>query len=159
MEQAQGFCRVPRQPRLQGELVAMSGLGAARPEWLDAQIASVASAARIDRIYVAGFSGGASYLARWAPVHAGAISRVAFVSGGYPASDRCPTHPLSTLFLIGSNDPMIDLYVRPLAAWLGTCAKVEITWRVVPRLGHAAMHAALQSGRAAEIVSWLVDSR
>jgi poly(3-hydroxybutyrate) depolymerase len=129
------------------------------PEWLDAQIAAVASAARIDRVYVAGFSGGASYLAGWAPAHAGAISRVAFVSGGYPATDRCPAQPLSTLFLIGGVDPMIATYVRPLAAWLRTCANVEIAWRVVPRLGHAAMHAALRNGRAAEVVSWLVDSR
>ena len=129
------------------------------PEWLDTQIAAVASATRIDRIYVAGFSGGASYLASWAPAHAGAISRVAFVSGGYPATDRCPAHPLSTLFLIGGADPMIDPHVRPLAAWLRTCANVELTWRVVPRLGHGAMHAALRNGRAAEVVRWLVDSR
>ena len=129
------------------------------PAWLDAQIARVTSAARIDRVYVAGFSGGASYLASWAPTHAAATSRVAFVSGGYPASDRCPARPLSTLFLIGSNDPMIDPHVRPLAEWLATCANVEITWRVVPRLGHADMHAALRKGRAAEVVSWLVDSR
>lgn len=129
------------------------------PGWLDAQIARAASAARIDRLYVAGFSGSASYLASWAPAHAGEISRVAFVSGGYPASDRCPARPLSTLFLIGGDDPMIDSYVRPLADWLGTCTEVEVTWRVVPRLGHAAMHAALRKSRAAEVVSWLVDRR
>ena len=129
------------------------------PAWLDAQIAGAATAAHLDRIYVAGFSGGASYLASWAPAHAGSISRVAFVSGGYPASDHCPAQPLSTLFLIGADDAMIDPYVRPLAAWLGTCAHADITWRVVPHLGHAAMHAASRSGRAAEVVTWLVDSR
>ena len=129
------------------------------PAWLDAQIATVTSAAQIDRVYLAGFSGGASYLASWAPAHAGPISRVAFVSGGYPATDRCPARPLSTLFLIGSDDPMIDPYVRPLAEWLRTCANVDVTWRLVPRLGHAAMHAGLRKGRAAEVVTWLVDAR
>jgi len=127
------------------------------PAWLDDQIARVATAARIDRVYVAGFSGGASYLAGWAPAHAGTVSRVAFVSGGYPASDRCPARPLSTLFLIGSDDPMLDRYVRPLASALATCAEVAITWRVVPHLGHAAMHAALRTRRAHEVVSWLLD--
>ena len=126
------------------------------PQWLDAQIARAASAARTDRVYVAGFSGGASYLASWAPAHAGAIARVAFVSGGYPASQLCPARPMSALFLIGSEDPMLERYVRPLADWLTTCANVDITWRVVPRLGHAAMHAALRNGRAAEVVSWLI---
>jgi len=129
------------------------------PAWLDAQIAAVSSTAQLDRVYLAGFSGGASYLASWAPAHAGSISRVAFVSGGYPATDRCPARPLSTLFLIGSDDPMIAPYVRPLAEWLRTCANVDITWRLVPSLGHAAMHAALRKGRAAEVVTWLVDAR
>lgn len=129
------------------------------PAWLDDQIATVSRAAQLDRVTLAGFSGGASYLASWAPVHAGSISRVAFVSGGYPATDRCPARPLSALFLIGSDDPMIDPYVRPLAEWLRTCPKADLTWRVVPRLGHAAMHAALRKGRAAEVVTWLVGSR
>jgi len=34
-----------------------------------------------------------------------------------------------------------------------------VAWRVALHLGHAAMHAALHKGRAAEVVSWLVDAR
>jgi poly(3-hydroxybutyrate) depolymerase len=126
------------------------------PAWLDAQIAAAAAAARVDRVVVAGYSGGASYLGGWAPPRAAQLGRVAFVSGGYRFTDVCPTSPFAALFFIGRDDESIPIYVRPLATWLGTCERASVTWQLLDGVGHLEMHDALRAGRAREVIDWLL---
>ena len=128
------------------------------PDWLPRQIAAVKSSLGVERVYLAGFSGGATYLSAWAPAHARDYPLIALVSGGAPMTDACPVAAQSALLMIGSEDDMLDQYVRPWASWFGRCADTATTWRVVDKLGHHEMHRALADRRASEVIEWLLET-
>jgi N-acetylmuramoyl-L-alanine amidase len=126
--------------------------------WMDREIAAVRSSLGIERVYLAGFSGGATYLSAWAPAHARDFTAIALVSGGATMTDTCPSAPQSALLMIGSDDDMLDQYVRPFAAWFAGCKGTTTTWRIVPQLGHHEMHRALVDGRAKQTIEWLLGA-
>jgi len=61
------------------------------------------------RVYVSGFSNGASMTFRLASEQAARIEAIAPVAGYCWVSDPRPTRPIPTLYLIGALDPMIPL--------------------------------------------------
>ena len=124
--------------------------------WLAQQIAAVQTKLGLTHVYLAGFSGGATYLSVWTPALAKTYPAIALVSGGAPMTDACPTAAQSALLEIGGDDDMLDEYVRPFASHFGGCAGAKLTWRIIPRLGHHPMHQALARGRAKEVIDWLL---
>jgi pimeloyl-ACP methyl ester carboxylesterase len=138
--------------------------------WLDRQIEAVRASLGIERVYVAGFSGGATYLSAWAPARARDYPAVALVSGGAllsdagsaagsaAGSDGCPVAAQSALLMIGSEDDMLDHYVRPWAQRFGRCANTTTAWRILDKLGHHEMHRALADKRAGEVIEWLLEA-
>jgi poly(3-hydroxybutyrate) depolymerase len=125
------------------------------PQWLADQIASVAAAAGVQRVYLAGYSGGASYLASWALAHPDAALAVAYVAGGYLATRACPDLALRALVVVGDDDDMRDDYALPFARWLAGCTHATVETRTVPHLGHHATHGALRGTLGDEVVAWL----
>jgi N-acetylmuramoyl-L-alanine amidase len=126
--------------------------------WLAGQISAVQASLGLERVYLVGFSGGATYLSAWAPLHARTFKTLALVSGGSRMTDTCPAAPQSALLMIGSDDDMLEQFVRPFATWFGRCDGTDTTWRIVPHLGHHDMHRALAQGRAQLVIDWLLAS-
>ncbi len=110
-----------------------------------------------ERVFLTGFSNGASMAFRFAAERADLIRVVAPIAGYNWIEDPRPSRPVPTLFLIGDADPLIPLQggevqlpwfpqpvVRPgiepgLLAWkrgLGGAAATHFEMEVIPGLGH-----------------------
>jgi predicted esterase len=128
------------------------------PAWLGAQIDAVTVRFSIDprRIYAAGYSGGATYLGWYAPAHADRFAAVAHVAGGAAYRPPCPACKVPVLFLLGTTDPMIGPYTRPLRDWYASCEGHEISWETLPGVTHESILDVLSAGRARQILGWLL---
>ena len=126
------------------------------PAWLARRIADVQTSLGLARAYVAGFSGGATYLGVWAPAYARVFPAIALVSGGAPMTTACPVAAQTALLAIGGDDGMLEEYVRPFADRFGACAGTSVVWQIVRGLGHHPMHRALADGVAKDVIAWLV---
>jgi predicted esterase len=129
------------------------------PAWLGAQIEEVMRRHAIDpaHVHATGFSGGATYLGRFAPIEPRRFASIAFVSGGAPYPLSCPSCKLPVLFLIGGVDPMLGPYTGPLRRWFEDCGGHEIAWQQLPGVGHEQMLQVLEAGRAKAVIDWLLE--
>ncbi|CAN5802333.1 hypothetical protein BH11MYX3_BH11MYX3_03040 [soil metagenome] len=127
------------------------------PSWVAEQIDAVARELPIDRsrVYLAGWSGGASYLGMNAPAWDGKAAAVVFHGGGQPplASDLCPVGQLPAYFLVGDENPAHGATKR-LRTYLDRC-KQELAWELLPGAGHHDEAQALDRAKADQIISWL----
>jgi hypothetical protein len=110
------------------------------PAWLGAQIDSIVAEYNIDetRIYFAGVSGGADYLAYWAPANYKRVAAVGYVVGGavgYHKGYGCPPSPCKygTYFLSGGD--FSKSYSYPMYQWYQGCGDDAI-WKEED-VGHA----------------------
>lgn len=125
------------------------------PQWVIARAQKVIADASVDvqRVYLAGWSGGATFIGdhvqAWEPVFAGIV-----IHGGgrAPADDRCVTR-LPAFFLVGSGNKLHPLAVA-LRKYLAGC-KQEIVWDVVEHAAHDAERKALTQKKATAILRWL----
>lgn len=125
------------------------------PAWLIAQVDAVAKQVSIDpaRIYLAGWSGGASYIGMNAPAWAGRFAGLVIHGGGMAPPAACAGHVARTYFLVGDANPLHRLAVD-LRAWTERC-QGEVTWDLVNRGDHAAEEKALTPRKARTVVDWL----
>lgn len=125
---------------------------------------AVTSAARGDeraltidpaRIYLAGWSGGATYLGMRAIAWPDTFAAIVIHGGGQPPWDEaaCPTKPLPAYFLVGTKNPLHHL-AKGLRAYLEGCTQ-PVTWDVVQGADHAGEHRALTTRKALAILDWL----
>jgi len=104
------------------------------------------------KVYIAGWSGGASYLG----AHAAklGIAGVVIHGGGMPPRDGvCPAHPLPAYFLVGDANPLHHLAVA-LRAYFAACHD-DVVWDLVHRGDHDAEARALTKAKALLILDWL----
>lgn len=128
------------------------------PAWLTAQVDAVAKVHAIDRarVWLAGWSGGASYLGRHLE-ELGAFAGVVLHGGGIPiASAACSAQPVPTFFLVGDANPLHHLAVA-LREDAARC-RHEVTWRLLPGADHAREWQALPKHGEA-IAAWLQTKR
>ncbi|MCX5745406.1 MAG: hypothetical protein NT062_23250 [Proteobacteria bacterium] len=128
------------------------------PAWIASRVAVVREQLGIDpaRIYLAGWSGGASYIglhaSAWTPTFAGLV-----IHGGglAPSEAACPAegHPVRAYFLVGDANPLHRL-ARELRAWFVGCHQ-EHVWDVVPKGDHDREDRALDAKKARAILDWL----
>lgn len=125
------------------------------PSWVSDQVAAVAKQVAIDpaRIYLVGWSGGASWIGwratAWAPVFAAVVIH----GGGMPPdSDACPDR-LPAYFLVGDKNPR-HFSAKDLRAYFDAC-KQDVTWDLVAGADHAKEEAALTRAKANAILDWL----
>ena len=107
-----------------------------------------------DRVFLTGFSNGASMAFRFAAERADLIRAVAPIAGYNWTANPTPVRPIPTLFMIGDSDPLIPLHggevqlpwfpkpvVRPgiypgLADWEKGLGSEKLQTMIIPGLGH-----------------------
>jgi poly(3-hydroxybutyrate) depolymerase len=129
------------------------------PRWILAQVDSVARKIAVDRdrIYLVGWSGGATYIGMNAAAWPDEFAAVVIHGGGQPPDDTsCPSH-LPAYFLVGDRNPAFPA-ARRLRAYLQTCGQ-EVRWDLVRGADHVDEDDALDAGKARRILGWLALHR
>jgi poly(3-hydroxybutyrate) depolymerase len=125
--------------------------------WMQKQIDLVAKAYSIDpdRIWIAGWSGGASFLGYHYQELSSRFAAVVFVGGGMPnAASSCSKCSLPAYFLVGDRNPLHHL-AKALRVSVEGCTS-ELTWDLVPGKDHAGEWRAItEPGKAGAILDWL----
>lgn len=125
------------------------------PDWVVTQVDELRAQRPIDpdRIYLAGWSGGASYMGLMAPHWEHTFAAVVFHGGGQPPrSDACP-RALPAYFLVGDKNPAHPAAKRLRDYWQG-CGQ-DVVWDLQEGANHAKEDAALDDVKAMAILSWL----
>jgi poly(3-hydroxybutyrate) depolymerase len=126
------------------------------PSYVLDQVAAVAKQRAIDpaRIYLVGWSGGATYIGQHTPAWGRTFAAVVIHGGGTPPVDAdCPAQATPAYFLVGDKNPAHRL-ARDLRAYFEACQQ-EVMWDLVHGADHASEEAALTSKKAATILDWL----
>jgi predicted esterase len=125
------------------------------PAWITRQIDAAAGLLAVDRsrVFLSGWSGGASYLGLVAPRLRG-IAGLNLNGGGLPPrSEGCPPCQPPVYFLAGNRNPLHALAVSARDAFLACGSEVE--WALLPGKDHGGELAALDTRRTGQILAWL----
>ena len=126
--------------------------------WLEAQVSAVETLVAIDpdRIYIAGWSGGASYLGWWASALGGRFAAVAHLGGGIgPPTKACGYCSVPALFVVGDANTYHHLAVGLRDHYVG-CG-FETKWELHKKAGHPEEWAAVAAPGAADaILGWFL---
>lgn len=149
----------PKCPREEGCTTGSYWRWNGEPSWLLAQVSKVEASYGIDpeRRYLAGWSGGTTYLtfrfASWFPTFAA----VSLTGGGARGGDGCPAGAggvcAPALYRMGARNPLFDL-ADGARQELERCGHV-VEWNVLPGLDHEGEWAAYVKD-AERILDWLL---
>jgi poly(3-hydroxybutyrate) depolymerase len=129
------------------------------PRWIRAQVDEVARKIAVDRdrIYLVGWSGGATYIGMNAAAWPDQFAAIVIHGGGQPPDDdACPSH-LPAYFLVGDRNPAFPAAKR-LRTYLEACGQ-EVHWDLVEDADHHDEDAALDTNKAHRILGWLDHHR
>jgi len=129
-------------------------------QWIFQRVRELASRQRIDasRIYLAGWSGGATYIGRRMAEWPRLFAAVVIHGGGVPPRRAaCPDRAFPAYFLVGDQNPAHGSAVR-LRTYLEECGQ-RVRWDLVPGADHSLEDAALTPAKAEEILRWLGRQR
>lgn len=148
------------------------------PSWVMSQVVALSRTRQIaidmSRVYLAGWSGGASYMGMHAAELSRSFAALVYHGGGVaPSTDDCaasasglraskrdddssgaPKKAAPVLFLVGSGNPLHHL-ARQLRTYHEGCHD-EVSFRLLPGAQHEEEWRALAS-RGGPIVDWLLD--
>ena len=123
------------------------------PELIRAQVAAVPD---VDpaRVYLVGWSGGATYIGYQATAWASTFAAIVLHGGGGPPdSDDCASTKLPVYFLVGDKNPL-HYRMKELRAYFEAC-KHDVTWDLVAGADHGREEAALTANKASAILDWM----
>lgn len=127
------------------------------PDWVDKQVEVAGHRIALDpkRIWLVGWSGGATYVGMHAQHWSSRFAALMFHGGGVPPSERtCAESPLPALFLVGDRNPLHYL-VQAQRESLARCGH-EISWHLLPGADHAGERLALSSpAQLQAVLDWL----
>jgi len=128
------------------------------PQWVRDRVADVAAQLSIDpdRTFLAGWSGGATYLGLRAPAWHDTFAGAVIHGGGMAPREEpapCPARALPVYFLVGDKNPLHEL-ARDLRDYFSRC-KQELRWDLIAGADHAKEAAALDAKRALAVLDWL----
>lgn len=130
------------------------------PAWVRDQIRELAERVPIDmsRVYLAGWSGGATYIGKRMPAWSTMFSAVVIHGGGVPPrTPRCPDRSFPAYFLVGDRNPG-HRGAKRLRDYFENCGQ-HVQWDLVPGGNHADEDAALTPEKADAILRWLATRR
>lgn len=130
------------------------------PKWLVEQVSDIAKNPEIDsqRIYLVGWSGGATYIGLHAADWGSHFAAVVIHGGGMdPPDDQCPARVTPVYFLVGDRNPLHYLMKR-LRGWFNHC-QADIEWDLVRGADHDGEDRALDRKKALAILDWLAERR
>lgn len=124
------------------------------PKWLDGLADAVAKEYPVDadRVWLAGWSGGATYLGLRAFELSGRFAAMTIDGGGMAPSAVCPKRVLPSYFLVGDQNPYHH-YAIGLRDALTRCTG-EVEWDLRKGQAHAGEWTALVAS-AGKILTWL----
>ena len=105
--------------------------------WLGEQVDQVEADYDVERnqVYLAGFSGGSSYLSEVMPRFSDRFAGAIYFGGGYePYGVECPSCQVPVHFIIGDSDFLLD-GAMDLRGWYESCGH-EVDWQLVPGTDH-----------------------
>ncbi len=126
------------------------------PRWIFDRVRELARKERIDpaRVYLAGWSGGATYIGKRMSEWPRVFAAVVIHGGGMPPrTERCPDRLVPAYFLVGDENPAHGA-AKQLRAYLEECNQ-PVRWDLLPGADHAQEDAALTPVKADEILRWL----
>jgi len=132
--------------------------GSAR--WVMDRVEELAAREHIDmsRVYLAGWSGGATYIGKHVHEWSRMFAAVVIHGGGVePRTTACPERPLPAYFLVGDRNPAHG-GARRLRSYLESCRQ-DVKWDLLPGANHPKEDAALTFTKADEILKWLDSQR
>jgi poly(3-hydroxybutyrate) depolymerase len=130
------------------------------PSWVRERVRTLAEHSRIDmsRVYLAGWSGGATYIGKNLPAWESMFAGVVIHGGGVPPRDDvCPTRKVPAYFLVGDENPTHGA-TRRLREYFERCDQ-DVRWDLIPGANHRQEDAALTPEKADEILRWLESHR
>ena len=130
------------------------------PQWVFDQVAAVAAQAAIDpaRVYLVGWSGGASWIGWRAQAWTAVFAAVVLHGGGIaPRDEGCPARTLPAYFLVGDKNPL-HRHAIELRDALDAC-KADVTWDLIKGAEHDGEADALTRKKADAILDWLGQPR
>jgi predicted esterase len=129
------------------------------PSWLTSQVDAFASKHAIDRsrMYLAGWSGGATYIGMRTQAFEKTFAGLVLHGGGHsPRTEGCGAMKRPVAFLYGTGNPLHDIAVRLHDHYEQCGAEVRTT--LLPKADHEAeLHALDTNGEA--IMDWLMQHR
>lgn len=128
------------------------------PTWVHDQVREVIATYPIDttRIYLAGWSGGATFIGQHLQAWPSLFAATVIHGGGVqPRSDACPDRPFPGYFLVGDANPAHGGMKR-LRAYFERCEQ-DVRWDLLPDANHDREDAALTPEKADQILSWLAE--
>jgi poly(3-hydroxybutyrate) depolymerase len=126
------------------------------PQWVMDQVAAVEQQVAIDpaRIYLVGWSGGASWIGWRAQAWEAMFAAVVIHGGGIaPRDEGCPARALPAYFLVGDRNPLHRL-AKELRAYFDGC-KADVSWDLVAGAAHDGEEAALSAKKTGVMLDWL----
>jgi predicted esterase len=148
----------PRCPRERGCSSGSWWQWRGDPAWLAEQVEKVRERRALapGKLFLAGWSGGASYLGL-VGARLGAFDGVALCGGGLPPADEaaCAPCPLPVYFAAGSRNPLHALAVSSRDYF--TACGHEVRWDFLGPVDHAGELRAMTPARAADALAWLLQ--
>jgi poly(3-hydroxybutyrate) depolymerase len=129
------------------------------PAWVSQQVDAFAKKRPIDRnrVYLAGWSGGASYIGMRAQTFQTKFAAIVYHGGGVAPSGPCAaSSPAPAYFLVGNGNPLHALAVD-LRKENEACG-VDVTWKMIPGADHTAEWKALDTYGGA-IADWMLTKK
>jgi poly(3-hydroxybutyrate) depolymerase len=126
------------------------------PAWVLGQVAALSRDRSIDpaRVYLIGWSGGASYIGWRAAAWGAKFAALVLHGGGMaPAGPDCATTRLPVYFLVGDKNPLHYL-ARDLRHYFDGCNQ-QVVWDVIHGADYGREEAALTRKKADAILDWL----
>lgn len=129
------------------------------PKWLVDQVDALSEKIRIDRdrTWIAGWSGGATYIGMHTQTLEKRFAAVVHHGGGYPPlTSGCGSPPAPVYFLVGDANPL-HAHVKLLRDHYAACGS-DLVWNLQRKADHAGEWRALDA-HAPAILEWLSSKR
>ena len=130
------------------------------PKWVHDQVHAAIDRIAVDasRIYLVGWSGGATYVGKNVQHWPRMFAAVVIHGGGVPPRSReCLDRPFPAYFLVGDRNPGHGA-ARRLRSYFDACQQA-VNWDLQPGANHKEEDAALTRDKADAILRWLETRR